>query len=179
MVKQTAPGQLHKGGCPMSKRGSISGIAVVLALLASPVYGASLSYNPDQVTPTIEAGAAMTLRYAVTLRDGGSTPYQLRLLDRLDGNLPLSWLQVSPTMAFISAFRPMAVADLRILVPADAAPGVYAGTLLSKATAAQGLADPGGGLRVTVTVPSHCSLAPSFEIAAFGPGLLWPPNHSM
>lgn len=163
----------------MSKRDSVFGIAVVLALLASPAHGASLSYNPDQVTPTIEAGSVATLRYAVTLRDGGVTSYQLRLLDRLDGSLPLSWLQVNPATGFISAFRPMVVADVRILVPADAAPGVYTGTLRSSAMAAHGLADPGGGLRVTVTVPSHCNATPSFEIAGFGPALLWPPNHGM
>jgi hypothetical protein len=42
-----------------------------------------------------------------------------------------------------------------------------------------GIADPGSGVLVEVTVGSSCSGVPVIKITDFGPEEIWPPNHSM
>jgi hypothetical protein len=154
--------------------------AILLVLVSTNSHGAALSYSPASVEMDITAGSQGTASLTITLQNPGRGSYYLWFVDTvLEGNLPLGWLAASPATTFLSSLGLTASTTLAIKVPEGTAPGTYSGYLVSKAMAAHGLADPGPGSVVRVTVLSGCTQPPAFEISSFGPETLWPPNHKM
>ena len=149
-------------------------------LMASTGYGAYLTYTPNSADVTIAAGSEGSVPMTVYLNEAGSGSYFLWFVDAVsDNNLPRAWITANPSTTFLSSYWPSASTNLTISIPADASPGVYTGYLTSKAMASHGLADPGPGMLISVTVPSGCEQAPVFEITSYGPQIIWPPNHEM
>jgi len=156
-----------------------AGMVLVLSL-AAPVRAATLSYTPAHAELTLAAGAAATTPLSLSLVTSDFQTYYTWFVDTVtDGNLPVGWITPSSDWTFLSYSTLTDYTTLTIRVPVDTPPGTYAGTLRGKGMAAHGYADPGGGLRLTVTVPSGCDQTPGVTIADFGPDVLWPPDHSM
>jgi len=155
--------------------------AVLLMFVSTNSHGATLAYSPASVDLSLSDGSQGTAALTITLQDPGrSASFYLWFVDSfLDGNLPLGWLSPSPSTTFLDSINVTATTTLSVNVPAGTAPGVYSGHLLSKAMAAHGFADPGSGSLIQVTVLSRCVQPPRFEVSAFGPATLWPPDHKL
>jgi hypothetical protein len=153
--------------------------AILLVLVATNSQGASLSYSPTSMDITQAAGSEGTVPYTVTVQSGIGSYYLWFINSIGSGNLPIAWLSVSPSTTFLSDLTPSGSTTLKVKVPDGTAPGVYSGTLLSKAMPAHGVASPGFGIFIQVTVPVGCDQPPFFEITSFGPEILWQPNHKM
>ncbi len=153
--------------------------AILLVLVSTNSQGAALSYTPTSMNITQAAGSEGSVPFTVSLQNGRGSYYLWFLNNVESGNLPFSWLSASPSTSFLSSSSPSGSSTLRLKVPEGTAPGIYSGFLFSKAMPAHGVADPGPGILIQVTVPSGCDQPPSLEIASFGPEILWPPNHKM
>jgi hypothetical protein len=154
-------------------------IAGFLLLASTNGQAATLTYTPLSVEITLAAGTEGTAPLIVSV-DAGRGSYYLWFVDEVaDGNLPPGWLSATPSTTFLSNFTPSRSSELHIKVPEGTPPGIYSGTLFSKAMAAHAFADPGQGVLIEVTVPSGCDLPPSFDVSDFGPDTIWPPNHKM
>jgi hypothetical protein len=164
------------------KRKWIFATALFLAVLPFHAYGApSILYSPTQAEMTVPAGSQGTVSLRISLSaDAQFGIYQLLFFDRLaENNLPSSWISVVPARTMLDRRQPSATTLLTIRVPEGTPPGIYSGRLFSKAMTTHEVADPGTGLLLSVRVEAQCSLVPGFEITAFGPSSLWPPNHRM
>ncbi len=166
----------------MDKRSQLlawAGVLLVLCL-AAPARAATLSYTPTHAELTMAAGASTTTPLSISLVTSDFQTYYAWFVDTVtDGNLPAGWITPSPDWTFLSYSTPTDFTTLTLHVPDGTPPGTYAGTLRGKGMAAHGFADPGGGIRLAVTVPSGCDQTAGFAISAFGPTILWPPNHKM
>lgn len=164
----------------MKKLLSIMTITLFTVIVTANTYAAPfLTYTPTSAAATIEAGASQVLPISVTLNAPISGTYYLWFVDSVTGTLPKAWITPAKSMTFISKWAPTASTTFTVNVPASAAPGVYSGTLLSKAMAAHGYADAGSGMAVEITVPSHCTLPPSFTNLVVNPVVLWPPDKTL
>jgi hypothetical protein len=157
----------------------LSLLAGLLLLASTNARAASLEYTPLTVEMTAAAGTEATVPLIVSVVNGSGSYYLWFVDGFADGNLPLGWLSASPSTAFLSNFTPSRSSELHIKVPEGTPPGVYSGTLLSRAMPAHGTTDPGRGVYIRLTVPSGCDLPPSFDVAEFGPETIWPPDHKM
>lgn len=156
-----------------------TGVLLVLCL-AAPARAATLSYAPTHAELTIAAGASATTPLSISLVTSDFQTYYVWFVDTVtDGSLPVGWITPVPDWTFLSYSTLTDYTTLTIQVPDATPPGTYAGTLLGKGMAAHGYADPGSGIRLTVTVPSDCTQTPGFTITGFGPTILWPPNNKM
>jgi len=152
-------------------------LTVVLSLGSASA--ATLRYAPESIGVTIPAGSEKKVSMTVSIADAKPATYYLYFIDKITtGNLPLSWLSVSPGFSFLFGNASDSAA-LTIRVPAGTPPGEYAGSLLSRAIASHDSALAAAGIRLTVSVPSQCSGAPLVAITSVEPQVIWPPDHSM
>jgi len=146
------------------------------AVMAAPPAG-SIAYSPDAVNLTLPAGSQGSAGVNIDVINSTMSTYYLRVAASLaDGNLPLSWITTAPATVFLTRGTPIST-SITVSVPFATPAGTYTGHILSSAMAAHGFADPGTGLRITVTVPPVCSGMPAFTIDSYEPAVLWPPDH--
>jgi hypothetical protein len=152
---------------------------LILVLIATTAFAASLSHSPDYTSVTIPAGSEATVPVTVKIADITRGTYFLWFVDSVDGNLPVEWITPKKRTTFLNRFWNSASTTLKIAVPEDTEPGTYASYVYSKAMRSHNYADPGQGMLIEVFVPSNCSGKPVVEIASLSPEVIWPPNHSM
>lgn len=155
-------------------------IVFLLSMSASAQpFAGVLTYTPDAAGVTIPAGSQGMVTTYIDVTNTHLTTYYLRPVSTVTGgNLPVQWITAAPFMSFLIPGTPAAV-TLTITVPQGTSSGLYSGHLVSDARAAHGIADPGKGLLVTVTVPPDCSGVAEIHLASEEPIYLWPPDHSM
>lgn len=154
-------------------------LTAILLISSVSAFGAELSYEPESILVEGGAGTVESVPLTVTLNNPIGSTYFLWFVDRVEGNIPAGWISASPSMKFLSRWRPSATTTLTVRVPPDATPGDYSAIVYSKAMASHGPADPGSGVLVEISMTSACSGVPVFTIESFGPEVIWPPNHSM
>ena len=139
----------------------------------------SLVYQPESIALTIPAGAEQQSTVKIGVENGKASTYYLFLFDNLsNGNLPASWLTLSPASTFLFGGS-SASALLKIRVPEGTSSGAYSAVLRSRAMASHDTALAGNGIRIDVTVPSQCSGIPIVSVESVLPTAVWPPDHSM
>jgi hypothetical protein len=155
-------------------------MAVAVLAFASVSVAETLSYEPDSIYVSVAAGGNADVPLTVSI--GGLTgfsTYYLWFIDSVAGDVPIEWLSVSRSTAFLSRWSPSSTTSLTISVPEGAEPGIYQGYLFPKAMKSHQYADPGAGIYIEVEVPSICSGEPEVIVTSLSPSVLWPPNHSM
>ncbi len=139
----------------------------------------TLVYQPESITLTIPAGGEQKTFVKGGVESGNSSTYYLFFLDKVvNGNLPSSWLTVSPASAFLFGSS-SASSLLTIRVPEGTPTGVYSAYMRARAMASHDIAQAGNGIRIDVTVPSQCSGIPVVLVDSVLPEVVWPPDHSM
>ncbi len=154
-------------------------LTAAVVFTTASAYASTLVYSPEIIALTVPAGEGKQALIKVDVENPKPSVYYLFYRDRvIDGNLPLSWLSVSPASSFLFSGSGSPVL-LAVRVPVDTPSGVYSGTLLSRAMASHDVSLPGKGVRLDITVPAQCSGAPEVIISSVDPAILWPPDHSV
>ncbi len=144
---------------------------------AKPFVGYT-TYTPDSSSTTIPAGSqGVVTTYVDIVNSQPKMYYLIPVYSMTDGNLPVGWINASPSATLVTPGTPVAI-TLTIRVPHGTPSGFYSGHLASYAMAAHGKADPGKGLSIAVTVPP-CSGAAEFQLSSPNTVSMWPPDHSM
>jgi hypothetical protein len=164
-----------KRGGRTGKAGLASAVLFLL-FMSLNAYGATLTYSPESSHVTVPAGSEGEAPMTVTLVDADYGTYYLWFVDSVEGDLPIEWIEASPSTSFVSNWWSTASTTLKVKVPGDARPGSYSGYVYSKAKKSHIYADEGSGMYLEVYVPSDCGGKPEFLITSFGPETLWSPN---
>lgn len=152
---------------------------MILMLVATSAYAASLSHSPNYRYIAIPAGSQATVPVTVTINDVTSGTYYLWFVDSVDGNLPLEWIIPAKKNTFLNRFWNSDSTTLTIKVPPGTKKGKYSSYVYSKAMQSHEYADPGNGILIEVIVPASCSGTPDVVIYSTSPKVIWPPDHSM
>jgi hypothetical protein len=143
---------------------------------------AFLTYSPDAIDITVNAGETTEVPFSITLIDArGTYGISCNFSYTLQGNLPRDWV-VLPRGSSIDIGRSTTVSEqLKLMVPTSAAPGTYSGNLIPIARMSTGeRVDIGEGIPISVTVASlECGVVPTFADISFYPEEFWAPNNKL
>jgi len=126
---------------------------------------ARLSYDPGAVALTLEQGGTGSFAVQVNSEAQSSGSLDLVFGARVvSGNLPSTW--VAPQQLLVSARSLSAGANVMVMVPDMAPPGIYSGYLVADLVRNVEPVDIGRGVEVTVEVASlqKCIGGPEFEL---------------
>lgn len=133
-----------------------------MVLVFSSVEAATISYEPGEVSVSVEAGGSGTFPFSVSLQDSADLRSYAQLSLEASG-LPSGWTVTGGERAFVTPGSGMSL-QMTLSVPSGTAGGTYSGTIIARVASATESVDTGRGARVTVTVPGKtgCSSAPEF-----------------
>lgn len=154
--------------------------ALLLLLTAISAYGASLSYQPDNISITVEPGQSsapvtLTVQTDATKRMFAFVTFK----KEVTGDIQTDWIETatmtSPLKLVGSVYS--AETTLTVTVPEDTPSGTYEGYMVSEADGSAGIIDGGQGVSFSVSVAGGCSSVPVFSNVTVGPENIWTPNN--
>ena len=141
---------------------------------------AYLTYSPDAISITVNAGESTEVPFSMTLIDARA-PYgtYCNFNYTLQGDWPRGWVWPPRGSSINIATSTTVSSQLRFVVPTGATPGTYSGNLIPIARMSTGESvDVGEGIPISVTVASlGCRAVPTFADISFQPKEFWAPNN--
>jgi len=150
------------------KRIFIVFMVLLLAGLASNVYGAELSYDPGSISVELAPGQSADKTVTVKAANMSSMMIFVGMAGNVSGgNLPAKWLGGPPSVLLSDPGT--SDAPLSITVPEGTEAGTYYGIVLPLVQGSMEPVELGDGIYVSVEVRQACSGTPEFSNMKIGP----------